>query len=77
MIPTKAELKAAVDEIEKHDFKLLPKEDGPYTVQLMDEDDPDGPVEFLDHKGHMRMMMPQKDYWDMLEYAKENKLGNE
>jgi hypothetical protein len=72
MIPTKSELKTAFDEIEKHDLKLLPKEDGPYTVQLIDESNPDGPVEFLDRKGRMRMMMPQQDYYDMLKYTKEN-----
>jgi hypothetical protein len=75
MIPTKSELKAAYDEIEKHNLKLLPKENGPYTVQLMDESDPDGPVESLDRKGVMHMMMPRQDYEGILKYAEENKLG--
>ena len=69
-------IKTVFDELEKHPFQILPKEDGPYTAQLVNESDPNGPVEFLDHKGVVRMMMPLQDYEDLIEYIEENRFND-
>jgi len=53
----------AFQEIEKFDSLLLPRQFSPYTVCLVDEEVPDGPVGFVGTDGITRLIMPQADYW--------------
>lgn len=48
--------------VDSWDFIILPKEYGPYTAQLINEDDPTGMVEFRDKNGIARMQMLREDY---------------
>jgi hypothetical protein len=54
--------------IDSWDCTFLPKEHGPYTVSLVDEEDPTGIVEFKGRDGVSRMQMPREDYDAIREY---------
>jgi hypothetical protein len=64
------ELKELFKEIESWDCSILPKKDGPYTVALVDENDLNGLVEFIDKNGIPRLQLPRKDYDDIKNYGK-------
>lgn len=54
--------------IESWDCEVLPKEYGPYTVSLMNEQDPTGWVEFKDKDGIPRLQLPREDYESIKEH---------
>ena len=58
----KETLQKIKDIVDSWDCSFLPKEYGPYTAQLANEDDPTGIVEFKDKNGIARMQMPREDY---------------
>jgi hypothetical protein len=60
------EIKEALNYIDSLDSALL--KDGPYTVQLVDESDPDGFVEFKNKNGVVCMSMPRQDYEDFIKW---------
>lgn len=53
--------------------KLFPSDETNWTVQLMNEEDPEGPVVFKDENGQDKMWMPQDIYQQFLELAKHSK----
>jgi hypothetical protein len=55
--------------IDSWDCAVLPKEHGPYTASLVDENDPTGMVEFKDRNGIPRMQLPREDYDSIKEYG--------
>jgi hypothetical protein len=62
------ELQKLFQELESWDFHLLPKKYGPYTASLVDEEDPDGLVEFKGKDGIARMWMPRADYDSIIKH---------
>jgi hypothetical protein len=68
----KEDLKKIKEIVESWDYCLLPKEYGPYTVSLVDEEFPKGMVQFRDRNGVIRMAMPREDYDSIIEYNKGN-----
>lgn len=56
------DLIAAFQEIEKYDLLLLPKQYSPYSISLVNETDPNGPVHFIGTDGVPRLVMHQDDY---------------
>ena len=66
-------LKKIRDIIESWDSCVLPKKYGPYTVSLVDEEFPNGMVQFRDCNGTIRLAMPREDY----DYIVENKVRDE
>lgn len=69
---SKEELQKIKEIIESWDCSILPKEHGPYTASLVDEEDPDGLVVFKGRDGIARMWMPREDYDAIREYNKGN-----
>lgn len=66
------DLASAFRELEKHDLLLLPKQYSPYSVSLVDETDPDGPVHFIGTDGVPRLVMSQDDYIFLKDWAAKN-----
>jgi NTP pyrophosphatase (non-canonical NTP hydrolase) len=67
------EILDAVKELQAHDFLILSKKDGPYTVQFLNEEDEEGPVVFIDRYGTNRMWMPLDVYLELRKYMNDTK----
>ena len=59
-------------EIEKYDSLILPNQYSPYSVSLVDETDPDGPIHFIGTDGVPRLVMSQDDYLSLKNWAAQN-----
>lgn len=63
------DLSSAFRELEKFDLQLLPKQYSPYSVSLVDSNNPDGPVHFIGTDRVPRLVMSQQDYIDLKNWA--------
>lgn len=64
----KIDLKAAVEAIDK--MPLLTARCAGGTAELLDEEDPEGPVVIKNKTGYPVAFMPQDVFWDLRNYKK-------